>query len=224
MKKAKILYLEDEVGLNETVTEFLEEQGYDVVSVFDGSEAQDKLYESSFDLLIFDVNVPEPNGFELLRYGRQQGIQSPAIFVTSRAGIEDVEYGFESGADDYIRKPYALKELALRIEVLLKRKFFHQEFDHLQINEQCAFDQENNQLICDKERVTLQDKELKLLKLFLEHRGQTLTHETIAAHLWDYDETPSDQSLRTYIKNLRKALGKEQIESIKRVGYIFSGK
>ena len=120
---SKILLLEDDANLNETVTEFLEEQGYEVVSVYDGHEAQEKLYESKYDLLLLDVNTPGINGFDLLRESREEGIVAPAIFITSMDSVDDLEKGFESGCDDYIRKPFALKELYIRVETLLKRGF-----------------------------------------------------------------------------------------------------
>jgi len=113
--KAKLLLLEDDSALNETITEYLEEQGYEVVSVFDGDEAQDRVYETPFDLLLLDVNVPGIDGFSLLKAARETGTKTPAIFLTSRRALADVESGFESGAEDYLRKPFALKELLLRI-------------------------------------------------------------------------------------------------------------
>lgn len=102
MKKARLLLLEDDINLSETVQEYLEAQGYELRCAFDGESAEDLLYEESFDLLLLDVNVPEPNGFTLLKAARKRGVQTPAVFVTSRNAISDVESGFESGADDYI--------------------------------------------------------------------------------------------------------------------------
>ena len=122
----RILLLEDDANLNETVTEFLEEKGYEVVSVFDGYEAQERLYESKFDLLLLDVNTPGMNGFELLKEARENDVVAPAIFITSLDSVDDLEKGFESGCDDYIRKPFELKELYIRVDTLLKRAFYHE--------------------------------------------------------------------------------------------------
>lgn len=222
MKKARLLLLEDDMNLSETVAEYLEEAGYEVVCAFDGEQAEDLMYETPFDLLLLDVNVPEPNGFTLLKAARKQGVQTPAIYVTSRSGMQDVETGFDSGGDDYIRKPYELKELLLRIGTILKRRFFHHAAPRTVLGEGMEYDVEQGQLYVDGERVALQEKESRLLKLLVQRRGEVVAHEVIAEHLWDYDETPSDDALRTYVKNLRKYLGKERIVSHKRIGYQFS--
>jgi len=219
MKKAKILLLEDDSNLSETVCEFLEEEGYEVIAAYDGVSAQDKLYEQRFDLLLLDVNVPSPNGFELLKESRKNGVETPAIFITSLHSIDDVETGYESGADDYIRKPFALKELLLRIESMRKRNFFHHAKERIAIDEHIAYDDTNAELYIGDEVVALHHKEAKLLKLLMQRRGEVITHEVIQEYLWGYDETPSDTALRTYIKNLRKRIGKDKIVSHKRLGY-----
>jgi len=219
---SKILLLEDDANLNETVTEFLEEQGYDVVSVYDGYEAQEKLYESKYDLLLLDINVPGIDGLELLKESREEGIVAPAIYITSMDSVDDLEKGFNSGCDDYIRKPFALKELQIRVETLLKRDFFHNVQELVQISENVAYNIKNNELIINDESVSLGNKESRLLKLFMKTEGEVIAHERIYKFLWDYDEEPSDTALRTYIKNLRKIIGKERIVSIKKQGYKFS--
>ena len=219
---SKILLLEDDANLNETVTEFLEELGYDVVSVYDGYEAQEKLYESKYDLLLLDINVPGIDGLTLLKESRNEGIVAPAIYITSMDSIDDLEKGFQSGCDDYIRKPFVLKELQIRVETLLKRSFFHNSKKLIQISEYIFYDIKNAELIVDEKNILLGNKESKLLKLFMKSEGEVVAHERIYKVLWDYDEEPSDTALRTYIKNLRKIIGKERIVSIKKQGYKFS--
>jgi DNA-binding response OmpR family regulator len=220
-RMSKILLLEDDANLNETVTEFLEEKGYDVVSVYDGEEAQERLYESKYDLLLLDVNTPGINGFDLLKEAREGGVLAPAIFITSLDSVEDLEKGFESGCDDYIRKPFVLKELYIRVDTLLKRGFFHESKEVINIDNNVDYDIKNNELIIDGKTVSLGHKESMLLKLFMKTEGEVVAHERIYEHLWDYDEEPSDTALRTYIKNLRKIIGKEKIVSIKKQGYKF---
>ncbi len=221
MKKTKLLILEDDITLNETLVEYLEEQGYDIVSVYDGESAQNKLYEEKFDLLLLDVNVPSLNGFELLHVARKNSIKTPAIFMTTRSSMQDLEKGYESGADDYIRKPFELKELLLRVQSMLKRNYFHSNDEKIEIAENIFYNISNTQLYIDDNIQSLGDKESRLLKLFIQRRGELLTHEVITSHLWDYDEKSSDSALRTYIKNLRKLIGKESIVSHKRLGYQF---
>jgi len=218
---SKILLLEDDANLNETVAEFLEEQGHEIVSVYDGDEAQEKLYESKYDLLLLDINVPGINGLKLLKESREGGVVAPAIFITSMDTVDDLEKGFKSGCDDYIRKPFALKELQIRIETLLRRDFFHHSKELMQISEGITYDIKSNALMISGQSVSLGNKESRLLKLFLKHNEEVISHESIYASLWDYDEEPSDTALRTYIKNLRKIIGKERIVSIKKQGYKF---
>ena len=168
-----------------------------------------------------DVNVPGVDGFTLLKVAREAGTKTPAVFLTSRSALADVEDGFESGADDYLRKPFALKELLLRIENLLKRNFHHDNSDKIELGEGLHYDSATLTLSKDGEMITLGDKESRLLKLFIQRRGEMIVHEVINEQLWGFDEAPSDDALRTYIKHLRQILGKDKIVSHKRLGYQF---
>ncbi len=219
MQKASILLLEDDMNLGETVQEYLEDNGYEVDHVHTSEEALQKAYEKHYDLYLFDVMVPGIDGFELLKKIRTQS-EAPAIFITALDSVKDLEKGFESGADDYIRKPFELKELLLRIQTLLKRRFDTTQ-EIIPIDERSYFDITSSQLIVQESPASLNQKEIRLLKLFLQHPNQPLSHEKIYESVWNYDETPSDMALRTYIKNLRKYLGKDRIQSIKRYGYKF---
>ena len=218
----KILLLEDDVNLNETIEEFLSENNFDVSCAFDGLSAGDLIYENAFDLLLLDVNVPSPNGFELLKSSRERGDTTPAIYITSLNSTQDLSKGFESGCDDYVRKPFALEELLLRINNILKRNFFHNPNETLEIDKDFSYDIKADELLKAGERVSLHNKEKLLLKLFLQHANEQISHEVINEHLWNFDEDASDTALRTYIKNLRKILGKDRIVSIKRYGYKFA--
>ncbi|MFV0480823.1 MAG: response regulator transcription factor [Campylobacteraceae bacterium] len=217
--RAKLFLLEDDKSLNETICEFLEECGFEVKSATNGEEAFSIIYENSFDLLILDVNVPDINGFKLLKELRESGNQTPAIFVTSLNGMDDLEEGYESGCDDYLKKPFALKELLLRVETLLKRQFLHVKDEKIKITQNCSFDANSLTLFQNNQKVILQAKEAKLLSLLLKRKDEITPHELIMSTLWDFDEAPSEESVRTYIKNLRKILGKESIVSFKKLGY-----
>jgi DNA-binding response OmpR family regulator len=221
MQKALILLLEDDVTLHETLKEYLEEEGFGVLGAFDGESAEDLLYEKTFDLLILDVNVPRKNGFEVLRDARKRGVETPALFLTTRNTDSDVEEGFVSGADDYVRKPFSLKELLLRVQSMLRRRFSHPGDERLELGEGVSFDLQSGQLYRGGEQVKLAEKPRKLLMLLLQRRGEVVTHEVITEYLWGYDETPSDDALRTYVKSLRNEIGKERIVSHKRTGYQF---
>jgi DNA-binding response OmpR family regulator len=220
MAKKRILLLEDDTNLSETIGEFLEEHGYEVSAAYDLEEAEEKLYERSFDLLLLDVNLPgEGDGFDLLRSVRERGVEAPAIYITARRSVEDLEHGFRSGGDDYLRKPFSLRELLIRVETLIERGFYHRRRERIPAGEGWSYDPAAQRLVRGEEERSLGRKESKLLELFLRHPGEVLSHERIRSALWDYEEEPSDSALRTYVKNLRKLLGKERIVSLKKQGY-----
>ncbi len=216
----KILYLEDDLNLSNTVVEFLEENHFHVTPIYNSKEALDKLYENNFDILILDVNVPGQNGFDLLKDLREANITTPTIFTTSLNSIDDLDKGYESGADDYLRKPFALHELLLRINVLVKRLYNNQS-STIKINSNILYNINTQELSINNKIVNLKNKESELLKLLIQHKNECVVFDTIYHTVWSYDEVFSETSLRTYIKNLRKTLGKEMIISIKKQGYKF---
>ena len=218
--KNKILLLEDDLNLSETVAEYFDEQGFEVVCVYDGDDAISSIYENHFDLLLLDVNVPNKNGFDVLKEIRAQNNNVPAIFTTSLNSMDSLEEGYNSGCDDYIRKPFELRELLFRVQTILKREF-SQKSDVINITDDITFNSISNELKQNDEEIKLNLKELKLLKFFLQNPNELLSHDRIYDFVWDYDEEYSDNSLRTYIKNLRKILGKDKIVSFKKLGYRF---
>ena len=215
-----ILLLEDDLQLSDTVTRFLERKGYKVYQAYDGMEAENRVFETHIDLLLLDVKVPHITGFEFLKKLRQEGKETPTIFITSLNSVEDVEKGFSLGCDDYIRKPFALKELLVRIESLLKRSYGTHE-ERIVLDEGVVFEIKELTLSREGEKIPLKTKELKLLALFLKHPNELITYGKINEALWDYDEEPSSGSLRTYIKTIRAAIGREKIETVKNIGYRF---
>lgn len=219
--KTKLLLLEDDLTLSETIVEYFEEQGFAVYPYYDGEDAISAIYENSFDLLLLDVNVPTLSGFDVLDEVRKNDNKTPAIFITSLNSMDSLEKGFETGCDDYIRKPFELKELLLRVQTIIKREFSNKN-EIIQIEENISFNTIANELKKDGEVVKLNFKELKLLKFFLQHPNELLVHDRIYDYVWEYDEEYSDNSLRTYIKNLRKVIGKEKIVSLKKLGYRFN--
>jgi len=216
----KLLLLEDDLQLSDTVKQFLEFKGYEVYCAYDGFEAQNIMYEKHIDLMLLDVKVPYLDGFEFLKKVRTEGRELPAIFITSLNSVEDVEKGFAIGCDDYIRKPFALKELLVRVESLLKRSFGTHD-ENVDLGNGVLFNTKEMILLKNKIKIPLKTKELKLLSLFLQHTNKLLDYEKINEALWEYDEEPSSGSLRTYIKILRSTIGKDKIETIKNIGYRF---
>ena len=216
--KPKILLLEDDMELSDTIAKFLRTKGFEVVQSFDGEEAAAKMYETRFDLWLFDVKVPFQNGIDLLAEFRRVGHVTPTIFITSLHGADDATRGFDAGCDDYIRKPFALKELLARIEAVIKRRYPGAN-ETIKIDEKRRFDPINFTLTFEDERIPLKPKESRLLALFLQNPDKTLRKEEIFDALWDYGETPNEGSLRTFVKVLRRHLGKERIETVKEIGY-----
>ena len=165
----KILLLEDDLILNEIIQEHLIEKEHSVLSVFTGDDAQDAIYSKTFDILLLDVNVPNINGFELLNQLRKNGIKTPAIFITSANMLEDIEKGFESGCDDYIKKPFELKELDLRIENI-KRLHNISSNSIIEISKNISLDKENLIININETKFILRKKRVKFWNILFKTR------------------------------------------------------
>lgn len=214
-----ILLLEDDISLSELLKDFLESKGF-LVSIVDNAESCiDLAYEKHFDLWIFDVKIIGGDGFSVLAQLRKMGKKTPCIFLTSLSMIDDIKMGFESGCDDYLKKPFDVEELLLRINSLLKRKFLHNESNFLEINNEFKFEMIKKILYRNEEIINLTNKERELLVLLLEKRGEFIQKDEIFSRLWGYEEESTDMALRVYIKNLRKILGKDMIETQRFRGY-----
>lgn len=219
----KILLLEDDIILNEILEEFLVNEGYTVISTFDGAQAQSLVYEQTFDLLILDVNVPNIGGFELLKELRSHNIKTPAIFITSLNSSHDLKQGFESGCEDYIKKPFELQELSLRINNI--KRLFNLDSSHIfAIASNITYDTNNCELNNDGIKTILPKKEAKILEYFLKNEDKTISTDELSVNVWSYEEYPSSATIRTYIKNLRRLLDDGYITTLKGVGYRFNTK
>ncbi|MCG3662885.1 response regulator transcription factor [Aliarcobacter butzleri] len=216
----KILLLEDDLILNEIIEEYLISQEHEVITAFSGNEAQDYLYSQTFDLLILDVNVPFVSGFELLKELRTQNIKTPTIFITSLNMVEDMQKGFDSGCDDYLKKPFELKELDLRINNI-KRLFNITPKELINISKDTFLNIQNLLIIKNNQKIHLAKKECEVLQ-YLINSSKTVSIEELSLNLWAYEDNPNDSTIRTYIKNLRKILGEEKIINIRGVGYRFN--
>lgn len=218
---SKILILEDENMLNEMICEYLSSNGFNVIGVKSYDEALNLAYEQNFDLWIFDVKIIGGNGFELLKELREAGKFTPCIFVTSLNTIDDLNKGFLSGCDDFLKKPFELKELLLRTNNLLKRNFAHKVSNKDDLGNGYTFDIYGKILYKDNKIVKLAKKELELLALLLQKKGQFVSRDEIFSAIWSYDEVPSELSLRVYIRNLRLHFG-DKITSKTKFGYAYA--
>lgn len=215
----QILLLEDDFTLSSIIEEYLSDRGYTITCVYNGESALDKGYEIAFDLFLFDVKVPLVNGFDVLRELRRNNKNAPAIFITSLSSIDDLSSAYDAGCDDYLKKPFELKELELRIRALIKRSSPLCEETPIAITDTIIFDPKQGRLSNGEEEIILPRKEAKILKILLSYPDSIVSSQTLIESAWDYDEEASEESLRTHIKNLRKHLGKEVIVNIRGQGY-----
>ena len=204
----KILLLEDDIVLGETLEEMLSEASYDVHWVKDGEEAAEATFDTPYDLYILDINVPKINGLKLLEELREAGDETRVIFISALTDMASISKGFHLGAEDYLKKPFFPEELLVRIDAK-----FAKSQKLLQYGE-ITFNPQNNEVHKDGHLITLGDVQLPLLRLFIQNIGKTLLKET----LFDLMEHPSDSALRVAINKLKTTTGWE-IQNIRAVGY-----
>jgi len=211
---AKILLVEDDPILSETLIELLEDEGYNLTLAQSANEALEVTYSTEFELMLLDVNIPNFNGFELLEMLKNSGNTTPSIFLTSLNDINSLSRGFEVGADDYIKKPFDFDELLIRIQALL-RKSFHSKSNEVKYKN-LLYKIATNELLDDKSLIALTPQEKKLLSLFFKRIDKTITKQELLHELDAVNES-SEGALRVYITKLRK-VGLE-IQTIKGTGY-----
>ena len=211
---ARILLLEDDSILSETLVELLESEGYTITHVRTGDDALDITYSDEFEIMLFDVNVPYINGFDLLSMLRDSGNSTPCIFLTSLNDIASLSKGFEVGADDYLKKPFDFDELVVRIKSLL-RKSFSAKSNEIKYKD-LVYRISTNELVNGNSLVLFTPLEQKLLSVFFKRIDETITKQELLHELDSVNES-SEGALRVYITKLRKS-GLE-IQTIKGVGY-----
>ncbi len=210
----RILLLEDDKLFNETLQDFLEEEGFSLDTALDPYSALELTYESNYDLYLFDVNLPYESGFDLLNKLRQSGDVTPTIFLTSRDDKASLTQGFETGADDYMKKPIDLDELLLRIQALLRRQV---RKERITIGEY-SLDMVAKTLFNNNEKLDVTKKAVELLVLLVQADGEVVSSDTIKNRLWAAGQNASDGSLRVYITQLKKYFP-EAIVNVRGVGY-----
>jgi len=213
----KILILEDDKLFNETLEDFLEEEGFDVAFALDPYSALELAYEQKFDLYLFDVNLPYETGFSLLKKLRDSGDSTPTIFLTSREDKKSMTEGFDVGADDYMKKPIDLDELLLRIRAVLRRQI---RSDKISIGKY-TLDCTAKRLYYGEEAIMIKKKAIDLLLLLLYSKEEVVSIEAIGEHLWHVNEEISLGSIRVYITTLKKYFP-NNIKNIRGVGYRFT--
>ena len=211
-----ILVLEDDPILSKILAKHLS-LSYDVTSVYDGNEALN-IVEEKFDLLIFDINVPGISGTKLVEELRNYNDTTPIIMITAYQDTAHLKIAFENGCNDYIRKPFELDELDVRIENIT-RTFNIEQNQVVVIDANISFDAQEHKIVTKDDVFMIAKKESEFLNYLVAHRGRVVSKEELIQNLWSYESMPSDATLRVYIRNLRALIGKEMIETVRGVGY-----
>lgn len=217
----RLLVVEDEKDLNEIITKQLRINGYVVDSCFDGRQAYEYLSVGGYDGAVLDVMLPELNGFELLKKIRDNGIQTPILFLTARNNKKDIIKGLDLGADDYISKPFDLDELLARIRVMLRKKVDVRENIYrcgdLEVN--CN----DHTVKRGGKNIELSAKEFQLLLFLVRNKNIVLTREQIENNIWQFEKESNSNVIDVYIRYLRKKIDdgydKKLIHTIRGVGY-----
>lgn len=194
-----VLLIEDDVQLNTTITNFLTFNKYEVTSLFDGDQAISQIDINRYDLYIIDINIPNINGLEIVKYIRQKDLSTPIIMITASLELDNFKTAFKNGCSEYIKKPFYLEELDIRINNLLSKK----ETTIIQIDENITYDMEYEELKIDGFIIKLRKKERRFLTLFLQNSNKTVLTQTIENYVWE-NEIKESYPLRQLINDLRK--------------------
>ncbi|MEI6060016.1 MAG: response regulator transcription factor [Bacteroidota bacterium] len=228
MSNARILYVEDDLTLSFLTRDNLERAGYIIDSCDDGIDAYEKIATGNYDLYILDVMLPKIDGYTLARKIREKDEAVPILFLSAKSTLDDKLYGLQLGADDYITKPFSIKELILKIEVFLKRS----SIDPTRMQKESVFrigsftfSKLGQQLVHENETHTLTHREAELLAYLYAHTGNILKRDDILKKVWGNDHFFSSRSLDVFISRLRKLLKADpnvRIENIHNIGYRLS--
>lgn len=220
----RILLLEDDIALSDIISDHLIHQGYDVKLCTNGQDALETFIDEKFDLALLDINTPIISGIEVLKTMREEyKDQTPIIILTAYQDTRHLKLSFENGVDDYIKKPFDLEELDQRI-LKLCRHFAINQNDEIKLCEEMTFLPDSCELRIDNKSVSIAQKERDILKYFVNHKNRVISSDELLQNIWQYDEMPTDATIRVYIKNLRELLGKDKITTIRGIGYKFECK
>ena len=213
----KILLLEDDTALASILVDYLEDD-YEVEQTYSMKKALSLAEEFKFDLYIFDINVPDGDGISLLKELREFADSTPAIFITAFRDTKYLKSAFESGANDFIKKPFDLEELGQRISNIKRQYGLDSKIN---LAESTVFDTQTHTIQTPQKSYTMTHKESLFLHYLYKNRARVVSSDELLQNIWDFDEMPSDDAVRTVIKNLRKYIGKEHIINVRGEGYKF---
>ena len=217
-----ILIIEDEYSLADAVAETLKNENFNVCIKTNGEDGEDEALTESYDLILLDVMLPKKNGFDILRYLRQEKIKTPIIMLTAKSEMDDKLNGLEHGADDYITKPFSMRELIARIRAVLKRSNNIDNTDLLEFDD-ISLDLKNAKLKCNDNEIQIAGKELELLEQLLLNKNQILSRDTILERIWGFESDSEYNNVEVYITFIRRKLkligSKVNIKAVRGIGY-----
>ena len=223
----KILIIEDEPDIRKTLEYNISREGYEVISTSSLSEARQNLESSSFSLLLLDLMLPDGSGLDLFRELKQDKSKSsmPVIILTAKDDEVDKVVGFELGADDYVTKPFSVRELILRVKAVLKRGV--SKSDNVEVQRQFGelkIDIDSHEVFVNDEPISLTALEFKLLRQLVDRRGRVQTRDQLLSDVWGYSSDVTTRTVDTHIKRLREKLGDmgKYVQTIRGVGYKFT--
>ena len=200
-----ILIIEDEYSLADAVAETLKNDDFSVCIKTDGEEGEDEAMTENYDLILLDVMLPKRNGFEILKNLREEKINTPVIMLTAKSEMDDKLNGLEHGADDYITKPFSMRELMARIKAVLKRTNNIEDTDCLKFGD-LVLDLKNAKLKCNDKEIQVSKKELDILEQFFLNKNQLMTREYLAERIWGYDSEAEYNNVEVYFTFIRRKL------------------
>ena len=213
----KILLLEDELMLRSSIEEYLEALGHRVIAFGNGEEAYEAIKQDAFDLLLLDINIPKMNGLSLLKALNEIEHAFPTIFISANVDIDDISRAFELGASDYLKKPFHLKELGIRIDKI-KKEYEIKNLKHIILSSKYVFSKEEQMLFYNNNVQVLTKKQLQIVTLLCESMGVVVDFEKFRTYVWN-DEPIDNASIRAEISRFRKLLKEDFIINLKGVGY-----
>jgi DNA-binding response OmpR family regulator len=210
-----VLIIEDDTQLNTAISEFFKLKSFDVVSIKDGVDAIDKIDHQSFDLYILDINIPKINGLDILKHIRKTNLKTPVIIITASLEIQNLTRAFENGCSEYIKKPFHLKELDIRINNLLDLT----KSKKIVINDNFVYDLNKEEFLYEDQPIRLRYKEKRFCAILMKHINTVVPNEMIYDYVWE-GEVKESYPLRQLLVDLRKKLPFDIIQTKIREGYI----
>lgn len=214
----RILVVEDEKDIQNIIKAFLENAEYKVETADDGLDAINLIQKNNYDLILLDIMMPKIDGFVVCEMIRKNS-NVPIIILTALTDEESQLKGFDKLADDYITKPFSMPIVLKHIEAILRRTDNSKESVGILKYKNMVLNTENYEVFVDNKKIPLTYRKYEILKLFLENQGKVFTRDNILNSIWSYDYYGDDKIVNTHIKNIRKKLGYDYIETVRGVGY-----